>query len=567
MNERFIWLFAAATVLLSACSAHLEPLKRDDRTELDRWVDDELVPYTVKELSSHPKFKGQPFLIVSMRGDTADASIDELTRDIRRRMVDALLTTPGVELTWPAAYRPWQHFGEMADIPCGEFHPERYYIGLDVQLSPLDATLQVSVRALDLVKNSWVAGFHHSWRGHPTETQLDALSRRRPDENLRGLRASPFEDTELDLMAAYLAHNLRCRLRHITGAEETVIHAEQGKLGGHPFVRRTVGLMTNYLSRLREARITDDPAQATVSLAGEIHLIHDDLYQVWVGVRDARNGRYLPGSETEAYIRLDLAAASGQDSAPATPLRLGSETRTLPRSAKAQDVATSSKGAWMKELGRRTQPATRLFGMTPVTGMSRRPAASSVDAFSSIGSFRLVTPGRRTGCKADWKSARDTRVVLLNEQLTEDACGALEVTIQRPAQMFVLGQSGSGSINWMFPEVCRGGDDMGTPVQKGEVFRFWLSSDQSGQVRLRRGLVDKWLYVIAVADRGEQETSRTLTRLMDGEPLGLCAYSRSHSLSPKGWQRHLDALKTESGGQLEWRAIHFLGGNQRLTQL
>ena len=108
---------------------------------------------------------------------------------------------------------------------------------------------------------------------------------------------------------------------------------------------------------------------------------------------------------------------------------------------------------------------------------------------------------------------------------------------------------------------------MGTPVQPGEVFRFRLSSDQSGRVRLRRGLLDTWVYVIAIADRDEQETSRTLTRLMDGEPLGLCAYSRSHPLSPNGWQRHLDALQTESGGQLEWRAIHFLRGNQRLTHL
>ncbi len=566
MNGRLIWLFGASMALLSACAAHLEPLMGDRRTELDQWVEDELVPYTVNELSSHPKFKGEPFLIVSMRGDTADASIDDLTKNIRRRMVDALLTTPGVELVWPAAYRPWQHFGEMADLPCGEFQRERYYIGLDVELSPFDDTLQVSVRALDLVENNWVAGFHHSWRGKPSEAQRDALSRRHPDENLRGLRASPFEDTEPDLLAAYFAQNLRCHLRHAAGAEETVIYAEQEAHGGHPFLARALGLVPNYLSRFRETRITDDPAQATVSLASEVHVIHDDLHQVWVGVRDSRSGRYLPGSETEAYVRLDAAAVSGQDGAPARPIQSASETWTSPGLSPIQDAATSSGGAWMKELGRPTPPLTGGYGVRPVSGASPHTIASAADAASSIGSFRLMTRKRGIRCEADPTSGTDSTVVQLKDQLTDGTCGALEVAFRRPARMFLLEQSSSGRINWISPEPCRGGDEMGTPVKQGEVFRYRLS-DRLGQLPLSGGSLDTWMYVIAVADSGEQETRRTMTRLVAGEPLGLCAYTRSHRLSPDGWQRHLDALKTESGGKLEWRAIHFLRGDRRLTQL
>ena len=159
-----------------------------------------------------------------------------------------------------------------------------------------------------------------------------------------------------------------------------------------------------------------------------------------------------------------------------------------------------------------------------------------------------------------------SRVVLHKEQLTEEACGALEVSVQHPARMFVLGQSSSGRINWIFPEPCRGGDKMGTSVQQGEMFRFRLS-ERPGHLRSGGGPVDTWVYVIAIRDRGEQEMRRTVTRLMDGEPLGLCAYTRSHPLSPDAWQRHLDALNTESGGKLEWRAIQFLRGNQRLTHL
>ena len=98
------------------------------------------------------------------------------------------------------------------------------------------------------------------------------------------------------------------------------------------------------------------------------------------------------------------------------------------------------------------------------------------------------------------------------------------------------------------------------------MFRFMLSNGADHQ-RLSDETADTWVYVIAIADRGEQETRRTLRRLMNGEPLGLCATTRTHPLSPDGWQRHLDALQTESGGKLEWRAIHFPPGEQRLTHL
>ncbi len=556
MKGPLIWLLGAATALLGACATHL-PLRDDGRSELDRWVDDELVPYTVKELSSHPRFKGQPFLLVSMRGDTADASIDDLTEEIRQRMVDALLTTPGVRLVWPAAYRPWQHFGEMADIPCGEFHRERYYIGLDVELSPLDDALQVSVRALDLVENSWVGGFHQAWRGPPTEAQRQALSRRHPDENLRGLRASPFDDTEPDLLAAYLAHNLRCRLRHMAGAEELVIRAHREQPGEHPFLDRTTELVTNYLRRFHEARVTDDPAEATVSLASEIHLIHDDLHQVWVGLRDARNGRHLPGSETEAYVRLDATTVAGKPSVRARPIRLPGPTGATPNALRTTDAAPSSGGAWMEELGRPT---------SAVTSNSAPAEAASADSASPIGALRLVASERRISCEPDLTEGSNARVVVHKGERTGDACGALEVAIQHPARMFVLGQSSSGRINWIAPEPCGGGYELGTPVQDGEMFRFMLSNGADHQ-RLSDETADTWVYVIAIADRGEQETRRTLRRLMNGEPLGLCATTRTHPLSPDGWQRHLDALQTESGGKLEWRAIHFPPGEQRLTHL
>ena len=220
----------------------------------------------------------------------------------------------------------------------------------------------------------------------------------------------------------------------------------------------------------------------------------------------------------------------------------------------------------MKELGRPTPPVTPLFEARPVVGTPYRTTATPADTPSPIGAFRLVTPESRTRCEPKSTGDTDSRVVVLEEQRKADTCEALEVAIQRPARMFVLGQSSSGHINWISPEPCRGRSEMGTPVEQGETFRFSLSN-RSGPLRLGNGPMASWVYVIAIADRSEQETRRILRRLVDGEPLGLCAHSRSHPVSPDGWQRHLDALRTESGGKLEWRAIHFMRGKQRLTHL
>ena len=57
---------------LSACShndmvRHKDP--RSDLPSLDIWLDDTLIPYLVMQLGRHPRFKGQPVLLVRMQDD------------------------------------------------------------------------------------------------------------------------------------------------------------------------------------------------------------------------------------------------------------------------------------------------------------------------------------------------------------------------------------------------------------------------------------------------------------------------------------------------------------------
>ena len=213
-----------SVVLLSACAA--TPGAEQGQRDLDRWVDDQLTPYVVKQLSAHPKFKGQPILVVNINDSQVQAEIDDLTGDIRQRLVNALLKTPGVKLVWQPEVIASRQYRRMDNIPCDQFRRVRFYIGLDVDLSPMDGTLEVSVRALDLVENHWVSGFQRSWRGFPTRIQRQALSRRHQDESLRGRRLLPFTTQQPDLLAVFLAHNVRCLLRHSKTIDEVVLYAK-----------------------------------------------------------------------------------------------------------------------------------------------------------------------------------------------------------------------------------------------------------------------------------------------------------------------------------------------------
>ena len=72
---------------LSACSHYYMGRDNNPRSEvpsLDIWLDDTLIPYLVLQLGRHPRFKGQPVLLVRMRDDQIQPHIDDLTWFLHR---------------------------------------------------------------------------------------------------------------------------------------------------------------------------------------------------------------------------------------------------------------------------------------------------------------------------------------------------------------------------------------------------------------------------------------------------------------------------------------------------
>ena len=95
MSAARLTLFAILYLLLTAGCSH-DPLRpHGSSSSLQHWVDTELAPYVAQQLGQHPRFMGEPVIIVRLDGDDIQPDIDGLTRRIRDQVMDRLLKTPG----------------------------------------------------------------------------------------------------------------------------------------------------------------------------------------------------------------------------------------------------------------------------------------------------------------------------------------------------------------------------------------------------------------------------------------------------------------------------------------
>ena len=505
---------------LSACThnymAHdIDP--GSDAPELDIWLDDALIPYLVQQLGQHPRFKGQPVLLVRMQGDNVEPRIYEFTDQFRQKIMDALLKQAGLDLSWRPAIRPWRHHRSLEEVSCGDFRRIHYYVGIDCGLTPVEGHLYVKVRALNLVEQKWVSGFGKSWQGVPTVAQRAALGRERPDDRLLGLRPLPFSDRQPDLLAAYLAHNLSCLMRQ--GEEDDpVIYVENVAVNSPKVFQTTLELVGKYLARFREVEITDDPTQANVTLVTEIHAIHQNLHQVWVAARHRQGGKYLPGAETEAYVLMDA------------------------------------------------PKKTAVVGTRPQKPLAPERPLQQVRAPSLISSFGLLTPLNPAFCATDSPWIAGIRRVESREHLPSGDCLAVEISLSKAAHVFLVGRSADGELTELFPSECPAFRKIDAQLRPGKLLRFPpLSNPGQGILELDDSAGMEKVYAIAIT---EQDLANQFANRLAAHR-GLCRPAKGFGgLMPVGspvssdrwiqhWQKYLNHLSGSYPEMVEWREILF----------
>lgn len=489
------------------------------KPSLDTWLEETLIPYLVNQLGQHPRFKGQPVLLVSMQAENVQPRIDDLTDQIREKIMDALLKEPGLDLSWRPLMRSWKHHRDLDELFCSDDLKIRYFIGIDCRLNQAERILQVRVRALNLAEQKWVSGFGRSWEGKPTAAQLAALNRVQPDEYLRGQRPLPFSSRQPDLLAAYLARNLSCLLRQ-GEADRPVVYVEDASADAPAVFRTTLNIAEKYLARFREVEVTADPNRANVIVVTTIHPIQQNLYQIWVSARDRHGKKYLRGAETEAYVETDSHAP-------------GKMAGTLPDSA--------------------TAPAGRLQQSGLLSAL--------------ISSLDVITPLNPASCASatPWESG--SRRLEVHEHLSTGDCLAVEMSLAAPGFVFLVGQDAAGELTRMFPSECADAGRADDHIEAGDLFHFPALSDPGAGVLTLSGSPGlERVYAIAITAPGVAR--RFAERL--NELQGLCRPGRKFpdELSAvtmrqpheriQQWQGYLNRLAARYPDRVQWREVQIL---------
>lgn len=506
---------------LSACAGHPESRDLDPHAghpSLNIWLENSLIPYLQQQFTQHPRFKGQPVLLVRMQGENVLPQIDDLTEQTRQKIVDALLKKPGLHLSWRPTVKPWKHQQTLEEIACGEYSDVAYYIGIDAGLSPLNRKLYVKVRALNLAEHIWVAGFGKSWSGTPTQDQLDALAREHPDEYLRGLRPLPFTEGQPDLLAAYLARNLSCLLRQ-GEADNLVVHVAAPGPNTPRVIKIALELVGRYLTRFREVEVTDDPNQANITVVSAIHPIDRELLQVGISAKRRQGEIYLPGAETEAYLlvksKTHAVIADVNQAKPAIPIR---------------------------------------------------PFESLSKPSQIISTFDILTPLNQRLCTTNMPWSSGVQRVAAYDLLPAGSCMAVEMGISYPAYVFLIGQNAMGELSRIFPSNCPAPGPGDGLLHPGELFRFPpLSDPQSAVLELDGSPGTERIFAIAIT--APQLAAIFADRLKELQDL--CRPGRKYPGTLRNdrrqqpheriqrWQNYLTWLSINNPGLIEWREFSF----------
>lgn len=315
MIKQLITAVFVSFLLVSGCAGGHYSTKESHTQEnmsLEQWVKNRAVPYLTRELGENPRFKGMPFLLVSMDKENIKTKIDDLTMQLREEIKDGLIAKPGIDLVWRPSVKPWERRITPSHVQCTEFMKEKYYVGIDTSISGVSGKLRVRIRALDIAEKKWVTGFGISWQGQPSSMQKKALLKKTPDNCLLGLRPLPFNGRQADLLAASISGNLSCLFTTME-LDEAIVYVKKENPDNIKYFDNAFNLVGNYLAMYRKVTVTEDLSGANIIVLAKVQLIHNGLYQVWVNAMYKKNKQYIPGRETEAYVSLAGADAAHPD--------------------------------------------------------------------------------------------------------------------------------------------------------------------------------------------------------------------------------------------------------------
>ena len=267
------------------------------QTDLDAWITRDLTPYVTQQLKSQPRFKNETIKFVVLADSKPQSASSELALGIRDRLRDSVAIQSGVRVV---LQRDISVASEPGNIDCTR-DQAHYYVGIEIA-EDRGGLISVGVRALDIEDHSWVAGFSKSWRGFLDNTQRRQLQQVAFDSSLRGSRDAPYDESQFDLLATHLAHELGCSLLRQT-AGEYVINGSTSQPDDEAEAAM-LDLVRNNLADFRAVQYANTVGNANAVIDGKAHEIDDELYQYWVTITPKEVASELSAISASAYIRI-----------------------------------------------------------------------------------------------------------------------------------------------------------------------------------------------------------------------------------------------------------------------
>lgn len=288
--RQLIFLIAAMLLVTGARAASYQ-------ADLESWITRDLTPYVTKQLTSQPRFRNESVRFVVLADENPQSASSKLALGIRDRLRDSVASEAGLRIVWQ---RDISRPNESTNIDCtrDEVH---YYVGVEVT-EDRGGLVSVDIRALDIEDQSWVAGFSRSWQGYLDPGQRRQFREQAADPSFKGDRGAPYDESQFDLLAAHLAHELGCALLRQTAGEYVV--SGIGSDGDDKAELAMLELVSNNLADFNAAQFSRLNDSANAVIEGKAHLIDDELYQYWITIRPKNAHDDLPTLSASAYMRI-----------------------------------------------------------------------------------------------------------------------------------------------------------------------------------------------------------------------------------------------------------------------
>ena len=275
---------------------------------LDAWLEGEAFMQIKEQLGTNSFLKARPFIIVRAKGEAVGRNIsnqiDFLTEDIRERLISYLLKYPEIKVVsrHPVSVqdRPYR----LQELKCGDHIGYEMLLLLDIiRFGPAEENrARVHIRAMDLKKDSWIAGFSLHEQVSLTPQQSRDLNTIHPDEYLRGTKYVPFLDSQSAEMAAYLARNLSCIWKEAYRGEELKVFVDASKVKRKN--RDIVWFVKKQLQACNEIQLVNDKERSDWVLVADARRTgpETDIGQFWVEMSKRKEGEPVKGLATHAHF-------------------------------------------------------------------------------------------------------------------------------------------------------------------------------------------------------------------------------------------------------------------------